>query len=79
MRGVNAPELRTQIDALLFEAFPRELRHLLVIHCLTSVARFSPRTFIIVFTVSGERINGADHVQNNPFSRCCGEQTVLFY
>jgi hypothetical protein len=24
MKGVNAPELRTQVDLLLYQAFPRE-------------------------------------------------------
>ena len=38
MKGINVPELRTQIDVLLFEAFPRELCHLLLVHHLTSVA-----------------------------------------
>lgn len=35
MRGVNAPELRTQVDMLLFEAFPRELCYFLSVHHLT--------------------------------------------
>ena len=35
MRGVNVPELRTQIDMLLFEAFPRELCLPLPIYHLT--------------------------------------------
>jgi len=30
MRGVNAPELRAQVDILFFEAFPRELYHFLL-------------------------------------------------
>ena len=25
LKGVNAPELRTQVDLLLYQAFPREL------------------------------------------------------
>ena len=25
LKGVNAPELRTQVDLLLYEAFPRRL------------------------------------------------------
>jgi hypothetical protein len=79
MRGVNAPELRTQIDILLLEAFPRELCHLLAIHHLTRVARLSSRTFITVSTLSGGRVNRADHVQDNCFSRCCGQQTVSFH
>jgi hypothetical protein len=37
MRGVNAPELRAQVDILLFEAFPRELCHLLPVHHLTQL------------------------------------------
>ena len=35
MRGVNVPELRTQIDVLLFEAFPRELCRFLPVRHLT--------------------------------------------
>lgn len=38
MRGVNAPELRLQIDVLLFEAFPRESCHLLPIHYLAHLS-----------------------------------------
>ena len=38
MRGVNAPELRTQVDILLFEAFPRELCHFLSVRHLTQLS-----------------------------------------
>jgi len=81
MRGVNAPELRAQIDILLFEAFPREpyIYHIFLVHHLTSVERLSSCPFITVSSLSGSRVNGADHVQGNRFSRCRGRQTVLLH
>ena len=79
MRGVNAPELRTQVDLLLFEAFPRELYHRLPVHRLTSVDRLSSCALITLPALFGSSVNGANHVQDNCFSRCSGDQTVSFH
>ena len=79
MRGVNAPELRTQVDILLFEAFPREPCHFPPRPSPDSFSRLSSRTFIATSAQFGSCVNRADHVQDNCFSRCCGHQTCSVY
>jgi desumoylating isopeptidase 1 len=60
MRGVNVPELRAQVDLLLFEAFPRELCLLHPVHHLTRLPHLahahSPLSLPYLEAVSTEPI-----------------------